>query len=224
VGKKFLQIRNEVKGRPRKDGTASFDSFLLGKTTKDSFPNTIKRQYMRIIVSLLLVLLISCVSEEKKSSGDISEDVALIEREIADFHQALKQAYNSIPMNTDSLIDNFFDKDVYYVTYWGMTEPIDSTKSRLRHAVPGIRDYKNRLESMNVKVYGNGAYAFFILRQTYSLNGILMDEYLPTTFILERRDNRWVVVHSQRSADFQTIHSLMEVARQRKESTVEDVQ
>jgi hypothetical protein len=178
---------------------------------------------MRIIVSLLLVLLISCVSEKKKLSGDFSEDAALIKREIADFYQALDQAYNGISMNTDSLMDNYFDKDVYYVTYWGMTEPIDSTKSRLRHALPGIKEYKNRLESMNVKVYNEGAYAFFILRQTYSLNGILMDEYLPTTFILERRGDRWMIVHSQRSADFQTIHHLMEVERQREESVRQDV-
>jgi hypothetical protein len=173
---------------------------------------------MRIIASLLFMLLISCVSEKKKSSDDMSEDVALIEREIADFHQALQQAYNGIPMNTDSLMDNFFDKDVYYVTYWGVTEPIDSTKSRLCRALPGIKEYENRLESMNVKIYNDGAYAFFILRQTYSLNGIMMDEYLPTTFILERRGNRWMIVHSQRSADFETIHQLMEVARQREES------
>jgi hypothetical protein len=173
---------------------------------------------MRIIVSLLLVFLISCVSEKKKSSEDISQDTALIEREIADFHQALKQVYNGIPMNTDSLMDSFFEKDVYYVTYWGITEPIDSTKSRLRRALPGIKEYENHLESMNVKVYNGGAYAFFILRQTYSLNGIMMDEYLPTTLILERRDNRWMVVHSQRSADFQTIQHLMEVAQNREQS------
>ena len=178
---------------------------------------------MRIIASLLLVLVISCVSEKRKSSDDMSDDAALIKHEIVDFHQALKQAYNGIPMNTDSLLDNFFDKDVYYVTYWGITEPIDSTKSRLRRALPGIMDYKNRLESMSVKVYNDGAYAFFILRQTYSLYGILMDEYLPTTFILERRGNRWMVVHSQRSADFQTIRNLMEVARQREESVGRDM-
>jgi hypothetical protein len=178
---------------------------------------------MRIIASLLLVLLISCVSEKKKSSDDTSEDVALIEHEITNFYQALKHAYNGIPMNTDSLMDNLFDKDVYYVTYWGLTEPIDSTKSRLRHALPGMKEYKNRLECMNVRVYGGGAYAFFILRQTYSLNGIIMDEYLPTTFILERRDNRWMVVHSQRSADFQTIQHLMEVAKQREESVKQDI-
>jgi hypothetical protein len=70
---------------------------------------------------------------------------------------------------------------------------------------------------MKVKVFGDGAYAFFILRQTYSLNGNLMEEYLPTTFILERRDNRWFVVHSHRSADFQTVQQLMNVAQQRAE-------
>jgi Calcium/calmodulin dependent protein kinase II association domain len=178
---------------------------------------------MRIIVSLLSVLLISCFSEKKKSSDDIFEDAVLIEHKITDFHQALKQVYNGFPMNTDSLMDNFFDKDAYYVTYWGVAEPIDSTKSRMHRALSEIKEYKSRLESMNVKVYDGGAYAFFILRQTYSLNGILMDEYLPTTFILERRDNRWVVVHSQRSADFQTIHRFMDVARQREESVRKDI-
>jgi len=169
---------------------------------------------MRILPFILLMALISCVSE-KKMKEDVSEDAAVIESEISDFHQALKHAYNGVPISTDSLMDSFFDKNVYYVTYWGMTEPIDSTKSRLRHAVPGIKDYEYSLENVSVRVYGDGAYAFFILRQTYSLNGILMDEYLPTTYILERNDDRWMVVHSQRSADFQTIQQLMEVAQQR---------
>jgi hypothetical protein len=170
---------------------------------------------MRIYVSLLLVLLVSCDLEKKTSSNTQSEDAALIKREIADFYRSLDQAYSGIPMNTDSLFDCYFDKDVYYVTYWGITEPIDTTKSRLRQALPGIKDYKNRLESIHVRVYNDGAYAFFILRQTYSLNGILMDEYLPTTFILERREDRWMVVHSHRSADFQTINHFMEIAKQK---------
>jgi len=172
---------------------------------------------MKIIAVLLLVLIVSCDSGKKVQSDDHSEDTALIKREIADFYQALDQAYSGIPMNTDSLFDYYFDKDVYYVTYWGITEPIDTTKSRLRQALPGIKGFKNRLESMFVKVYNDGAYAFFILRQTYSLNGITMDEYLPTTFILERREGRWVVVHSHRSADFQTINHFMEIAKQKYE-------
>ncbi len=169
---------------------------------------------MRFLFLLLFVVLVSCVPEKKKIEEKTTEDAAVIEREIADFYQALKQIYNGVPMNSDSLLDNFFEKHVYYVTYWGMTEPIDSTKSRLRHALSGMKNYENRLESMKVKVFCDGAYAFFILRQTYSLNGIPMDEYLPTTFVLERREHRWMVVHSQRSADFQTIHHLMDVSLQ----------
>jgi hypothetical protein len=172
---------------------------------------------MKIFPLFSLILLASCVSDNKNTAGSMPDDVVAIERRIADFHQALKHAYNGAPMSTDSLMDTFFGKDVYYVTYWGMTEPIDSTKLRLRNASHRIKDYENRIESMKVKVYGDGAYAFFILRQTYSLNGVLMDEYLPTTFIFERRENRWVVVHSQRSADFQTIQQLMSVAQRRSE-------
>ena len=168
---------------------------------------------MKIFPLFLLLILVSCVSDKKKTTDAMSGDVAMIEREIADFHQALKRAYNGASINTDSLMDNFFGRDVYYVTYWGMTEPIDSTKSRLRRALPVIKDYDNRIENVSVKVYGDGAYAFFILRQTYTLNGVLMDEYLPTTFVFERRENRWIVVHSQRSADFQTIQQLMNVAK-----------
>jgi hypothetical protein len=170
---------------------------------------------MKIFPLFLLLVLVSCVSDKKKTTITASEDVAVIEQEIAAFHQALKRAYNGVSINTDSLMDNFFGKDVYYVTYWGMTEPIDSTKSRLRHALPGIKDYDNQIESMSVKIYGDGAYAFFILRQTYALNGVLMDEYLPTTFVFERRENHWMVVHSHRSADFQTIQQLMNVAQRR---------
>jgi len=179
---------------------------------------------MRIIALLLLMLLVSCEPGKKISSDNQSEDAALIKREIADFYQALDRAYSGVPMNTDSLFDYYFDKDVYYVTYWGITEPIDSTKLRLRQALPGIKDYKNRLESMYVKVYNNGAYAFFILRQTYTLNGVIMDEYLPTTFILERRGDRWAVVHSHRSADFQTINHLMEIAQQKEGSDKQDIE
>lgn len=171
---------------------------------------------LKIFPLFLLLIFVSCVQDKKKTA--VSEDAAAIEREITDFHQALKFAYNGASINTDSLMDNLFAKDAYYVTYWGTSEPIDSTKARLHHALPGIKDYDNRIESVSIKVYGNGAYAFFILRQTYALNGVLMDEYLPTTFIFERYENRWIVVHSQRSADFQTIQQLMEVAQRHEKS------
>jgi hypothetical protein len=168
-------------------------------------------QAMKTIPLFILILLTSCVADKKNSAGP--EDAALIEQEIDGYHKGLKRAYNGASISTDSLINSFFDKDVYYVTYWGDTEPINATKSRLRNALSAIKDYDNRIESLNVKVYGDGAYAFFILRQTYTLNGVPMDEYLPTTFILERRDKRWVVVHSHRSTDVQTIQQYMDVSQ-----------
>ena len=169
---------------------------------------------MKTYLLALIVLLVSCSPEKKKTETTLSTDVVGIEREISELHQALKRAYNGTSINTDSVIDAYFDKDAYYVTYWGTAEPIDSTKARLRHAINGIREYDYRIESLQVKVIDNGAYAFFILRQSYALNGVLMDEYLPTTFVLERQNNRWLIVHSHRSADFQTIQQLMNVARQ----------
>jgi len=196
----------------------------MEQADRQSVNSSTIRCTMRFFLSLFLVLLISCESEKRPSLEDKSEDVALIKREIADFYQALDRAYSGVPMNTDSLFDYYFDKDVHYVTYWGITEPIDSTKSRLHQALPGIKDYKNRLESIHVNIYDDGAYAFFILRQTYVLNGIEMDEYLPTTFILERRGDRWAVVHSHRSADFQTINHLMEIAQQKEGSDKQDIE
>ena len=163
---------------------------------------------------LLLLIFLSCTSEQKQESKQDSKDVEVIEREIVNYHQALFQVYHGIHLNTDSLVDSYFDQNVYYVTYWGVTEPIDSTKLRMRRAVSGIKDYENRIESLQVKVYGDGAYAFFILRQTYTIKGISVDEYLPTTFVLERRNAKWLIVHSQRSADFQTIQHQMDITRQ----------
>jgi hypothetical protein len=166
-----------------------------------------------------LVILVSCSSEDKNSKEAIAKDEALIEYEIVNFHQSLRRAYNGIKVNTDSLVDELFDGNAYYVTYWGLSEPIDTTKARIRNALPLIKDYENRLEGLTIKVYGDGAFAFFILRQTYTLNGVLMDEYLPTTYVLERKNNQWLVVHSHRTADFQTIQHLMDVARQRESTS-----
>jgi hypothetical protein len=170
---------------------------------------------MKYSIFILLLCVLGC-SNEKKEVADTSKDERMIENLILQFHKELKQAYTGKPKNTDSLYADLFQPDVYYVTYWGNTEPIDSTKLRVRKAIPLIKDYEYRLEGLQVKVFGEGAYAFFILRQTYTLNGNIMDEYLPTTYILERKENGWKVVHSQRSADFQTIQHLMEIAKQRE--------
>lgn len=159
---------------------------------------------------VLLIVLAGCGRNKSDGAFDTSkQDVQLIGKEIADFHSALKKAYNHESINTDSLIDAYFDPETYYVTYWGTSEPIDTTKKRLRDALPHVTDYDNQFESLRVKVYGDGAYAFFILRQSYKVDGKPLDEYLPTTFVFERRGDRWIVVHAQRTSDYETMQQLV---------------
>ncbi len=167
---------------------------------------------MKSIV-LFLVLFVGCGQNKHESQFDTSrQDAQQIEKEIADFHSVLKKAYNHEGVNTDSLIDAYFDPETYYVTYWGTSEPIDTTKKRIRSAIPHVTDYDNQFESLRVKTYGDGAYAFFILRQNYKVDGKPLDEYLPTTFVFERRGDRWLIVHAQRTSDYETMQQLIAMA------------
>jgi hypothetical protein len=164
---------------------------------------------MKLILILLLVLA-GCGQNKNDNTFDTSkQDAQLIEKEIADFHSALKKAYNHQGINTDSLMDAYFDPQTYYVTYWGTSEPIDTTKRRLRDAVPRVSGYDSQFESLRVKVYGDGAYAFFVLRQNYKVDGNPLEEYLPTTFVFERRGDRWTIVHAQRTSDYETMQQLI---------------
>ena len=167
---------------------------------------------------LISFLGLACSTNEKGEIQSNEQKVRDVETIIANYYAAMVKMYSGVPLDSDSLINVYFDKDVYYVTYWGNTEPIDSTKSRLRRALPKVREYQNRVESMNVKIYNDVALAFFILRQQYVLDGQLMDEYLPTTYILEYKNGRWVVVHAHRSADLQTIQQLMQAAQRQQAS------
>jgi hypothetical protein len=168
----------------------------------------------RIVIFLLL--LAGCGQNKNDKTFDTSkQDVQLIEKEVADFLLTLKKAYNHQGVNTDSLMDAYFDPTTYYVTYWGTSEPIDTTKKRLRDAVPHVSDYDNQFESFRAKAWGDGAYAFFILRQTYKVDGKPLDEYLPTTFVFERRGDRWIVIHAQRTSDYETMRQLVALAQSR---------
>jgi hypothetical protein len=165
---------------------------------------------------IMLVIIAGCGQNKESKEFDTSkQDAQLIEKEIADFYSGLQKAYNHQGVNTDSLIDAYFDPDVYYVTYWGNTEPIDTTKKRLKAALPHVSDYENHYEGLRVKVYGDGAYSFVILRQAYKVDGRLLDEYLPTTYVFERRGDRWIIVHTQRTSDYQTMQELVDMARSR---------
>jgi len=167
-------------------------------------------------VLIFVLLFAGCGQNKHEGAFDTSkQDVQLIEKEIADFHSALKKAYNHEGVDTDSLMDAYFDPETYYVTYWGTSEPIDTTKKRLRDALPHVSDYDNQFESLRVKVYGDGAYAFFILRQNYKVDGTPLEEYLPTTYVFERRGDRWIVVHAQRTSDYETMQQLVALTQSR---------
>jgi hypothetical protein len=172
---------------------------------------------MKYCLLFCVLFLVSCGNKEPKpqlqSSG---QDEAQIQDRIESLYTGLANAYNTGTVNTDSLIDAYYAKDVLYVTPWGWTEPLDTTKARLRNAMSRIKDYQHRIESMKVKSYGNAAYAFFVLRQSYKVNGNPLDEYLPTTLVFERSGSDWKIVHVHRSTDYETISQY--AAMQKKQS------
>jgi hypothetical protein len=158
---------------------------------------------MKTILVVSLVALLGCPSKNTDEREEAKKDRGEIERRISQYHDGIRRAF----------LDEFFVRSVYYVTYWGSTEPLDSTKARLKRFVGKVSNFDSRYEGLFVKVYGDGAYAFLIQRQNYSVNGKTIDEYLPTTYVFERRDGIWMVVHAQRSADFQTIQQQLELSR-----------
>ncbi|MBI2618869.1 MAG: nuclear transport factor 2 family protein [Ignavibacteriales bacterium] len=153
---------------------------------------------MKYLVLAMAFVMISCESDDR------SLDEQNIETTIRHLHVSLKNAYTTRSLDADSLLTVYYDPNSYYVTPWATSETLDSTKMRLRSAVPLVSDYDFSVESMNVRAYGNGAYAFFVLRQDYKVNGVERSEYLPTTLILEKQGELWRIVHAHRSADPET--------------------
>jgi ketosteroid isomerase-like protein len=165
-------------------------------------------------VAVLALLLTSCEMKQEESSFDMrAQDEQDIRAFVAEIHQGLMRAYNGGVANTDSLLAFYYDKDIYYVTPWGWSEPIDSTKSRLRQASRSIKNYENRVENLTVKSFGDGAYAYFIFRQNYVVGGRYLEEYLPTTWILEKKDGMWKIIHAQRSTDYETMQQWVAMQR-----------
>lgn len=166
----------------------------------------------RILVALCAVVLIGCnsgrQSDEDRNMMAAQEESA-VRNLIINLHADLKKLYNTKADDVDSVMAKYYVNDMYYVTIWGTTETLDSTKSRLKTSLPRIGNYDNSIESLSVKAYGDGAYAFFILRQEYTVEGFPFNEYLPTTVILEKANGGWKIVHLQRSTDPQTMQQYM---------------
>lgn len=161
---------------------------------------------MKTLLVLCSLVLLSCAKEEPRPQAQSGEqDEAQIEAMVTAMYKGLAEAYNQGGVDTDSLFEANYKKDVQYVTPWGYTEPLDSTKARLKKALPMVKDFAHRIESMRVKSWGNSAFAFFILRQNYKVGGGELDEYLPTTIVFERDGEGWKIVHVHRSTDYETI-------------------
>ncbi len=165
----------------------------------------------------LLLIVAGCAQkEEKEAIVPAAQNESEIKDMISSLHASLTKAYNGGAMNTDSLMEAYYDEGADYVTPWGWTEPLDTTKARLRRAVPRIKEYESRVENLDVKAYGDGAYAAFILRQNYTVDGNPLEEYLPTTFILEKREQRWKIVRVHRSTDFETFRQYVALQQKRE--------
>jgi hypothetical protein len=170
---------------------------------------------MKYFPILFAVLVLSCSQNRQNDEiAAAAKERARVEYLISSLHEGFARAYNEGGVNTDSLMGVYFDEGVQYVTPWGWTEPIDSTKARLANALTHVKDYNARIEALQVKVFGHMAYAFFILRQNTTVDGTLLEEYLPTTFILEQRNAVWKIVHAHRSTDYQTFEQW--IAMQKK--------
>lgn len=153
---------------------------------------------MKYFVLALACVMVACQTEDR------SLDEQNIETTVRNLQISLKNAYTLGTLDTDSLLSMYYDPNSYYVTPWATSELMDSTKSRLRAALPLVSDYDFSIESLTARSYGTGGYAFFILRQDYKVNGVERSEYLPTTLVLEKRGEVWKIIHAHRSADPET--------------------
>lgn len=171
---------------------------------------------MKFTLLLCSLLMISCSQKEtKEPPRPTTQDEARIEEMIGSLFSGLARAYDGSGTNTDSLIDAYYEKDVRYVTPWGWTELLDTTKARLRNAVHHVKDLEHSIEIVQVKSYGDAAYAFFILRQNYLVDGKRLEEYIPTTLVFERRGSGWKIVHAHRSTDYQTMQQYVALQKKR---------
>jgi hypothetical protein len=146
-----------------------------------------------------------------------AEEKAAVEDLIRGYHRVLEGAYQGRGVDLAGAFDRVFDLKGRYVTYWGTEEPIDTTRARAIGGVGKVTEYTNMVENVETRVYGEGAVITCIIRQEYMLQGFAIDEFLPTTYVLEKHDGMWKVVYTHRSADFETIRQQMEIMQHMKQ-------
>lgn len=147
---------------------------------------------------------------------DTSADKAAVEKVVTTLHRALEAAYQMKKVDLAKVLDGSFAPDARVVTYWGTEEPYDTTKARMLSGVGKVANYTNAVENIESRVYGAGAVVTCIVRQDYSLSGHEIDEFLPTTYVMEKGDAGWKIVFAHRSADFQTIQQQLTITKQQQ--------
>ncbi len=76
----------------------------------------------RLLICALVAL--SCGKNDVQDQARATAQAeAQIQEMISSLYSGFTRAYNDGGVNTDSLIDAYYDKDVHYVTSWGWTEP-----------------------------------------------------------------------------------------------------
>jgi hypothetical protein len=161
---------------------------------------------------LLLLFIAACQSGGDQTATEAAEETSIKEF-VVSLNAGLREAYVGEAIDIDSLFAVSYDPGAYYITPWGTSEPVDSTRERLKRVLPHINNYEVGMENLTARSFGNAGYAWFILRQRYSVNGNPLDEYLPTTYVLRRADDGWRIVHVQRSTDMQTFQQYVDLQK-----------
>lgn len=160
-----------------------------------------------LLLTVLLAVLPACQSDGSGSD----DDKAALEASIRGYHRTLLEAYQGGDADLAAAFDATFDPEGRFITYWGREEPVDSTRARALGGVGRVMEYNNNVENVEVRVFGDGAVLTCIIRQEYMLMGHAIDEFMPTTYVFEKKNGTWMVIFTHRSADFETIRQQMDL-------------
>jgi hypothetical protein len=153
----------------------------------------------------------------QEQGPSLEQQKETVEDLIKGYHRVLEGAYQGRDVDLAGVYDRVFDLQGRYVTYWGTEEPVDTARARAINGIGRVSGYVNMVENVESRVYGDGAVVSCIIRQEYRFQGYSIDEFLPTTYILEKKDGLWKVVFTHRSADFETIRQQMAIMQDREQ-------
>lgn len=173
---------------------------------------------MKAFGIFMLVLLISCSGNDGQEKMKRQEqDIKRIEAKVKNFHDQIGILCNGGKVNLDSLLESYYTQDVRYVTAWAKVETYDSLRIRMMNSAKVLSQFEYKIEQLEVRSYSEGAFASFILRQSYVVDGKYpLEEYLPTCYLLEKKSNDWRIVFVQRTTNYPTMVQYMDMQIERQ--------